>query len=231
MTKKTRLSFSSISKDPALDQREHNTSGRTGATARSASGPTRSAMPTKKRTMKSSTYQYSKKRYGQSRKSPAFNKGPQGGKIPPPEKGIVRIIPLGGVEEVGKNMTAIEIGDDIIVVDAGMHFSTEATPGVDYVIPNTTYLEERKDKVRALIVTHAHLDHIGGAPLVLSRIGNPPVYSRNLSILMMRKRQAEFPHLPKMKENIVEKNDTITCGKIKVRFFGVTHTIPDSMGI
>ncbi|OGI67406.1 hypothetical protein A2823_02245 [Candidatus Nomurabacteria bacterium RIFCSPHIGHO2_01_FULL_41_91] len=151
--------------------------------------------------------------------------------MPPPEKGIIRIIPLGGVEEVGKNMTAIEIGDDIIVIDAGMHFSTEATPGVDYVIPNTTYLEERKDKVRALIITHAHLDHIGGVPLVLSRIGNPPVYSRNLSILMMRKRQAEFPHLPPMKENIVEKDSVINCGKIKVRFFGVTHTIPDSMGI
>ena len=128
-------------------------------------------------------------------------------------------------------MTAIEIGDDIIVIDAGMHFSNEATPGVDYVIPNTTYLEERKEKIRALIITHGHLDHIGGVPLVLSRIGNPPVYSRNLSILMMRKRQAEFPHLPPMKENIVEKDATITCGKIKIRFFGVTHTIPDSMGI
>ncbi|OGI65571.1 hypothetical protein A3A95_03115 [Candidatus Nomurabacteria bacterium RIFCSPLOWO2_01_FULL_39_18] len=152
-------------------------------------------------------------------------------KIPPVEKGVIRIIPLGGTEEIGKNMTAIEIGEDIVVIDAGMHFSNEETPGVDYVIPNTTYLEERKEKVRALIITHGHLDHIGGVPLVLSRIGNPPVYSRNLSILMMRKRQAEFPHLPKVNEHIVEKDSTITCGKIKIRFFGVTHTIPDSMGI
>ncbi len=102
---------------------------------------------------------------------------------------------------------------------------------MDYVIPNTTYLEERKDKIRALIVTHGHLDHIGGVPLVLSRIGNPPVYSRNLSILLMRKRQAEFPHLPAMKEHVVEKDEKITVGKFKVRFFGVTHTVPDSMGI
>ncbi|OGJ03954.1 hypothetical protein A3G06_00150 [Candidatus Nomurabacteria bacterium RIFCSPLOWO2_12_FULL_46_14] len=151
--------------------------------------------------------------------------------MPPPSEGVVRIIPLGGVEEIGKNMTAVEIGEDIIVIDAGMHFSTEETPGVDYVIPNTTYLEERKEKIRALIVTHGHLDHIGGVPIVLSRIGNPPVYSRQLSILLMRKRAAEFPQLPKMKENIVEKGETITCGKIKVRFFGVTHTVPDSMGI
>ncbi len=191
----------------------------------------------RKKLSKSSTFQYSKKRFGgKSRAGGGGGFKPGGFKsqpsiIPPPEGGVVRIIPLGGVEEIGKNMTAIEIGDDIIVIDAGMHFSTEETPGVDYVIPNTTYLEERKDKIRALFVTHGHLDHIGGVPIVLSRIGNPPVYSRNLSILLMRKRQTEFPHLPKMKENIVENDSVVTCGNIRVRFFGVTHTIPDSMGI
>jgi ribonuclease J len=191
----------------------------------------------KKRSIKNSTYQYSKKSYGQPRNNNrSFNnksgyKNGNENKISSPLPGVVRIIPLGGVEEIGKNMTAIEIDDDIIVIDAGMHFSTEETPGVDYVIPNTTYLEERKEKIRALIITHGHLDHIGGVPLVLSRIGNPPVYSRNLSILMMRKRQAEFPHLEALKENIVEKDSVINCGKIKIRFFGVTHTIPDSMGI
>jgi ribonuclease J len=151
--------------------------------------------------------------------------------IPPPEKGIIRIIPLGGVEEIGKNMTAIEIGDDIVVIDAGMQFKTEDTPGIDYIIPNTTYLEERKDKIRAMLVTHGHLDHIGGIPLVMSRIGNPPLYSRNLSILVMRKRQEEFPHLPPLNVNIVEKNSVIQAGNLRIRFFGVTHTMPDSMGI
>lgn len=191
----------------------------------------------KKRTVKSSTYQYSKfnkkstikKSITGEHKHKDYKKIDQ--KIPEVEEGVIRIIPLGGVEEIGKNMTAIEIGEDIIVIDAGMHFANKETPGVDYVIPNTTYLEERKDKIRAMFVTHGHLDHIGGVPLVLSRIGNPPVYSRNLSMLLMRKRQAEFPHLPKIKEQIVEKNDIITCGNIRVRFFGVTHTIPDSMGI
>jgi ribonuclease J len=151
--------------------------------------------------------------------------------IPPPLPGVIRVIPLGGVEEIGKNMTAIEIGDDIIVIDAGMQFKTDETPGIDYIIPNTTYLEERKDKIRAMIVTHGHLDHIGGIPLVMSRIGNPPLYSRNLSILMMRKRQEEFPHLPALNPQIVEKDSVIMCGNIRVRFFGVTHTVPDSMGI
>jgi len=151
--------------------------------------------------------------------------------IPDPEPGTIRIIPLGGVEEIGKNMTAIEIGNDIIVIDAGMHFSNENTPGVDYIIPNTRYLEERKDKIRALIITHGHLDHIGGVPLVLSRIGNPPVYSRNLSVLMLKKRQSEFPTLPPINTIIVEKDEKVTLGDIKVRFWGVTHTIPDSMGV
>jgi len=233
MTKKTRLSFSEISVDskktPVHDN-SHSDSIRYSYTA----GEQKTLE--KKRIQKSSTYQYTKKRFGQNKGSRPFDnknqhKNTKDIKIPPPEKGVIRIIPLGGVEEIGKNMTAIEIGDDIIVIDAGMHFSNEATPGVDYVIPNTTYLEERKDKIRALFITHGHLDHIGGVPLVLSRIGNPPVYSRNLSVLMMRKRQAEFPHLPPMKENIVEKDSTVTCGKIKVRVFGVTHTIPDSMGI
>jgi ribonuclease J len=237
MTKKTRLPFSSITTDPTAHQ-AHPTGGNKNSTAPqhgSGAHPSVGRTGDKKRVNKNSTFQYSKFGKGAPRKSKSGgqiqNKNQSGAKIPPPEKGVIRIIPLGGVEEIGKNMTAIEIGDDIIVIDAGMHFSTEETPGVDYVIPNTTYLEERKDKIRALIITHGHLDHIGGVPIVLSRIGNPPVYSRNLSILMMRKRQAEFPHLPKINEQIVENDSVITCGKIKIRFFGVTHTIPDSMGI
>ncbi len=230
MIKKQRLSFSAISVDNK--KIENPVTQKTPLSHRPLVEINR------KRSMKSSTYQYKKKRYGQGGRSASFGGKNQlksgfksNEKIPPVEAGVIRIIPLGGVEEIGKNMTAIEIGEDIVVIDAGMHFSNEATPGVDYVIPNTTYLEERKDKIRALIITHGHLDHIGGVPLVLSRIGNPPVYSRKLSILMMRKRQAEFPHLVAMKENIVEKDETITCGKIKIKFFGVTHTIPDSMGI
>jgi len=151
--------------------------------------------------------------------------------IPPVAPGNIRIIPLGGVEEIGKNMTVIETADDIIVVDAGMQFAGEDTPGIDYIIPNTRYLEERKDKIRAMIITHGHLDHIGGVPLVLSRIGNPPVYSRNLTVLLMKKRQAEFSHLPPLNTEVVEKDQTITVGKMKIKFWGVTHTIPDSMGI
>lgn len=151
--------------------------------------------------------------------------------IPPIADNVIRIIPLGGVEEIGRNMTAIETKDDIIVIDAGFQFKDDSTPGIDYIIPNTQYLEERKDKIRGILITHAHLDHIGGIPYVMPRIGNPTMYTRNLTALMIQKRQAEFPHLAPLNIKIVEKNDTIILGKTKIKLFGVTHTIPDSMGI
>ncbi len=151
--------------------------------------------------------------------------------IPPFENDSVRIIPLGGVEEIGKNMTAIEYGEDIIVIDIGFQFKDENTPGIDYILPNTKYLEERKDKVKAVIVTHGHLDHIGGIPYVMPRIGNPPIYTRMLTSVMIKKRQEEFPHLQPLDIKVVEKNETITIGKLKINFFAVTHTIPDAMGV
>ncbi len=149
----------------------------------------------------------------------------------PPAGENVRIIPLGGVEEIGKNMTAFEYGNDIIIIDAGFQFREEETPGVDYILPNTTYLEERKDKIRALLVTHGHLDHIGGIPYIINKIGNPPIYSRLLTTVMIQKRQEEFPHLPPLDIKVVEKEERIHLGNLSVRFFAVTHTIPDSMGI
>lgn len=149
----------------------------------------------------------------------------------PPIGDNVRIIPLGGVEEVGKNMTAIEYKDDIIVLDMGFGFSEESTPGVDYILPNSKYLEDNKHKIKAVIITHGHLDHIGGIPYIMPRIGNPPMYTRQLTSIMVKKRQEEFPHLPPLDIRIVEKDDRIRIGNLPVRFFAVTHTIPDSMGV
>ena len=143
----------------------------------------------------------------------------------------IRIIPLGGVEEIGKNMTAIEYKNDIVIIDIGLAFKDEDTPGIDYILPNTKYLEERKERVRAVIITHGHLDHIGGVPYVMPRIGNPPLYTRNLTALMIKKRQSEFPHLPPIDFKIVENDETITVGEMKIKFFGVTHSIPDCLGI
>ncbi|HEY4502220.1 MAG TPA: ribonuclease J [Candidatus Paceibacterota bacterium] len=152
--------------------------------------------------------------------------------IPPLDKEGVRIVPLGGVEEVGRNMTVVETLDDLFVIDAGFQFMGEGdAPGIDYVLPNTTYLEERKSKIRALIITHGHLDHIGGIPYVLERMGNPRIYTRYLTSIMIKKRQEEFPHLPAVQIETVEPGDRIKIGNTHITTFPVTHSIPDSMGV
>lgn len=151
--------------------------------------------------------------------------------IPALAPDTIRIIPLGGVEEIGRNMTMIEYNDDIIIVDCGFMFQEDDTPGVDYILPNTQYLEERKHKIRAMLITHGHLDHIGGIPYIIDRIGNPPIYTRRLTGVMIKKRQEEFPHLPTVDIREVETSETLNIGSVQVRFYGVTHTIPDSMGV
>lgn len=143
----------------------------------------------------------------------------------------VRIIPLGGVEEIGKNITVVETKDDILILDMGFQFKDENTPGIDYILPNTKYIEDRKEKIRAVIITHGHLDHIGGIPYIMERIGNPPIYTRELTSLMVKKRQEEFPHTEPLNIKIIEKDSTITIGSLSVEFFSVNHTIPDSMGV
>ncbi len=153
--------------------------------------------------------------------------------VPPIKDGVIRVIPLGGVEEVGKNMTAIEYKNDIIVIDAGIQFRNEETPGIDYILPNTKYLEDRKHKIRALVITHGHLDHIGGIPYIIEKIGNPPIYTREFGALLIKKRQAEFPHLPELNIKIAGKHDDFIpiTPELKVKFFGLTHSIPDSTGV
>lgn len=145
----------------------------------------------------------------------------------------IRIIPLGGVEEIGRNMTVIEFGEDIIVCDAGIQFTDHETPGIDYILPNIKYLEERKNKIRALVITHGHLDHIGAIPYVIDRLGNPPIYTREFGALMIQKRQVEFPHLAPLNIKIVDANDKSLplTANLKIRFFGLTHSIPESTGI
>jgi ribonuclease J len=144
----------------------------------------------------------------------------------------VRIVPLGGVEEVGRNCVAMEVENDIYVYDAGFQFVTEeSSPGVDYMLPNTTYLERNADRIRAVFITHGHLDHIGGIPFLLNRFGNPPIYSQNLTNVMIAKRQEEYPDVPKPELITVEVGSTHTIGSRKVKFFPVTHSIPDSMGV
>ncbi|MCA9364261.1 ribonuclease J [Candidatus Kaiserbacteria bacterium] len=154
--------------------------------------------------------------------------------IPPlTDQDTVRVIPLGGVEEVGNNMCMIETHEDILIFDAGFQFvsSEAAAPGVNYLLPNTKYLEQNKSKIRGIVITHGHLDHIGGIPFLMERIGNPPIYTRYLTSLMILKRQSEFPHLPPIDMHVVELDKRIKIGNTYITPFPVTHSIPDSMGI
>ena len=144
----------------------------------------------------------------------------------------IRIILLGGVEEVGKNMIAIEAGSDIIIIDIGFQFRNYETPGIDFIIPDIKYLEQRKNKIRGIIITHGHYDHIGAIPYLIEKLDYPPIYACEISSLMILKRQDDFPYLKKLNLKIIEKNnEKIKLGNLTIGFFGVSHSIPDSMGL
>jgi len=130
-------------------------------------------------------------------------------------------------------MIAIEVGatGDILVFDAGFQFvSEDSSPGVDYILPNTKYLEKNADRVKGVIITHGHLDHIGGIPFTLPRFGTPPIYTQNLTSIMIQRRQEEYPDVPKSEMITVEVGQSLIIEKTRVKFFPVTHSIPDSMG-
>ncbi len=152
--------------------------------------------------------------------------------VPPLAKGDIRIIPLGGVEEIGRNMTCVEYMDEIVVVDAGFQFESKDTPGVDYILANTGYLRDNKHKIKAVCVTHGHLDHIGGMPYLMNEIGNVPIYSTELVNLLIKARQEDFPHSEELDLRSVKGTERIKIGKhLAIEFFNTTHTFPDSIGI
>jgi len=145
---------------------------------------------------------------------------------------IVRFIALGGLEEVGRNMMFFEYKDEIIAIDAGLQFPEETTPGIDFIIPNISYLEAKKKNVRALIITHGHLDHIGAIPYIMDKIGNPPIYTTGLNRAMINRRQEDFPNAPKLEFEIVKDGEIRQISEnFKVEFFSTAHTIPDSIGV
>lgn len=144
---------------------------------------------------------------------------------------VLRVIPLGGVEEVGINCTAFEYGNDIIVVDIGLAFPDETMPGVDYIIPDTKFLEENKHKIRGILITHGHLDHIGALPYVLPKIGDPPIYTMPLTAGLIKKRLEEFNMVGRSTVNSLTKDEAVTLGSFRVEFFRLNHNIPDCVGM
>ena len=142
----------------------------------------------------------------------------------------VRIIPLGGLHEIGKNMTAIECGDDIIVIDCGLAFPDDEMPGVDLVIPDVTYLEANAGKVRGIVLTHGHEDHIGAIPYVLRNI-NPPIYGTRLTVGIVRNKLKEFSLDVNPVLIEVKAGDTIRLGGMSVEFIHVNHSIADACAL
>ena len=143
----------------------------------------------------------------------------------------LKVIILGGNEEVGRNMTLLEYGQDIIIIDMGLQFPEEDMPGVDYIIPNVDYLKGKEKNIKGVIITHAHFDHIGAIPHLMKRLGNPPIFSSDLSIGIIEKRQLDFRDSPKLNSQIVNTDDKLNLGVFEIEFFGVSHNIPTSMGL
>jgi ribonuclease J len=148
------------------------------------------------------------------------------------EKGKLRIIVLGGLEEVGRNMTLLEYEKEIIIIDMGLQFPEEDMPGIDYIIPNTSYLEGKEDWIKGVIITHGHYDHIGAIPHLMGKIGNPPMFMGKLTAGLVRKRNEEFRKCPKL--NISEINETsrLKLGRsFNIEFLRVNHSIPDCFAV
>ena len=152
-----------------------------------------------------------------------------GGKKPKRGGKPVKIIFLGGVGEIGKNMTAIECGDDIIIIDAGAIFPTEETPGIDLIVPDITYLVENKRKVRGLVLTHGHEDHIGGVPYLLKEL-KIPVAGTKLTLALVDNKLREH-RLNDVKEITIKPGQTLQMGCFKIRSVNVNHSIAGSLAL
>ena len=148
----------------------------------------------------------------------------------PDNQSPLRIIPLGGVGEIGKNMYVFEYGDDIVVVDCGLMFPDEEMFGIDLVIPDVTYLRENREKVRAFLITHAHEDHVGGLPYVLPYFPDVPVYASTLArgLLGIKIKEHKLHHNPLLP---LDPGDNLEIGPFRIEPFRISHSIPDAMGI
>lgn len=142
----------------------------------------------------------------------------------------IRIIPLGGLGEIGRNMMVVELNDDIIIIDAGILFPSSDMPGVDFIISDISYLLENQHRVQAILLTHGHEDHIGALPYVLSEL-NVPVYASRLTLSLIGVKLREHGLLQRSNLHVIEPNTLLNIGSFDVEFFRVCHSIPDSMGI
>ena len=144
------------------------------------------------------------------------------------KKSNLKVIALGGLEEIGKNMTIFEYEDEIVIVDCGLEFPTDDMLGVDLVIPDTTYLERNKEKIKGIVITHGHEDHIGSIAYFLQKI-NVPIYGTKLAIGLIENKLEEHKLLRSAKLKVVNPGQTINLGKMKVELIRSCHSIPDAV--
>jgi len=150
------------------------------------------------------------------------------------KKGALKIIPLGGQEEVGRNMTIFEYENDIVILDMGMQFPEEDMPGIDYIIPNVSYLKGKERNIRGVIFSHGHLDHIGAAPILLQKLNYPPIIGRDLTVAMVKKKMEDYEKNSAEKLKVMKihsVNDKFQLGKFEISFFEVEHSIMDAVGV
>ncbi len=141
--------------------------------------------------------------------------------------------PLGGLEEIGRNMSVFEYKDEIVIIDMGLQFPEENTPGIDYIIPNIESLVPKKNKIKGIIITHGHYDHIGAIPHITKILGGDiPIYTQALSRAIIEKRQKDFNNAPKLKIHTVKNKESVKISKyFEAEFFETLHTIPDSASV
>ena len=142
----------------------------------------------------------------------------------------LKIIPIGGIEEIGKNMTVFEYGEDIVIVDCGVAFPEDEMLGIDLVIPDFTYLEKNRDRIRGLVITHGHEDHIGSIPYFLKQV-NVPIYATKLTAGLITNKLEEHRLLESTDLRIVIQGQTIVLGKMRIEFISSNHSIPDAVAL
>lgn len=143
----------------------------------------------------------------------------------------VSIYALGGLGEVGKNMYCFENENQIVIIDCGVKFPGVELPGIDYIVPDFTHLKNNKNKIRALIITHGHEDHIGGIPFLIQHVNIPVIYAPRLAAALIKNRLEEYRMADQVKIVIYDSESTFKIGDFDVSFFRVTHSIPDSFGV
>lgn len=144
----------------------------------------------------------------------------------------IKLIPLGGQEQVGLTMMVVQYKDDIVVLDLGLEFPEDGMYGVDYIVPNTAYLEERKENIKGVIISHGNLDHFGGTPYMIEKLGFPTIYTGELTKRLIEKNLEEFGLLDRVNFKVIDAySENFQLGPFEIELFHVNHNIPDSMGV